>query len=73
MRASTAKNHQINHFGFRITDKKEWVERIKKYDLSILFGGPIQYPHSTSWYLEDPSGHEIEVSYTENDSMVFSK
>jgi len=53
----------VLHFGFRINDETEWRAKIEKFNL-LIHHGPIQYPKSTSWYLRDPSGNEIEVSYT---------
>lgn len=63
--------HYISHFGIRVSDRGEWEERIKKCKLEILFGGVYKYPHSVSWYLFDPSGHEIEVSYSEGRPLKF--
>lgn len=57
--------HKIYHFGIRITDKEDWEKRVKENKLKVNHGGAYQYPNSVSWYIEDPSGHEIEVSYTE--------
>lgn len=57
--------HQIYHFGVRVTDAKAWREVILKNNLKLHYGGEVKYPKSTSWYIQDPSGHEIEVSYSE--------
>jgi catechol-2,3-dioxygenase len=53
--------HRIYHFGIQVSDKEEWLAKVKKFDAKITH--EIEYPHSTSWYVSDPSGHEIEVSY----------
>ena len=58
--------HQLNHFGLRISDPIEWRKTLKKNSIAVGYGGEIQYPRSTSWYIQDPSGHEIEVSYSEH-------
>jgi catechol 2,3-dioxygenase-like lactoylglutathione lyase family enzyme len=57
--------HQIYHFGIRVKDEDAWRAAIAKHQLKIQYGGEIAYPRSISWYILDPSGHEIEVSYTQ--------
>ena len=71
--ASSDQNrfHQINHFGFRILDRTAWEEKIKEHNLELLFEGIREYPNSYSWYVRDPNGHTIEVSYTEGDCLKF--
>ncbi len=56
------KYHRIYHFGFQIDSKEAWEECIKAHQIKVAYGGAIRYPHSYSWYVEDPNGHEIEVS-----------
>lgn len=58
----------IYHFGLRVSDPDTWKKKIQQLELKIHLG-PIAYPHSTSWYLYDPSGHEIEVSYAPNGTI----
>ena len=58
--------HQINHFGIRISDAKKWQQVVEEQKIKLHYGGAIKYRHSTSWYVHDPSGHEIEVSFAEN-------
>ncbi|MFL5783920.1 MAG: VOC family protein [Bacteriovoracaceae bacterium] len=55
--------HRIYHFGLRISEKEAWEKIVQEKNLKIMYGGAYQYPHSLSWYIHDPSGHEIEVSY----------
>jgi catechol-2,3-dioxygenase len=64
-------HHKLMHFGLRISDADAWREMILKYKLKVQYGGPVDYPHSTSWYLNDPSGHEIEVSWCAEGKMHF--
>ena len=61
----------INHFGFRITDQAEWQETITREKLHVLYDGPISWPHSTSWYVKDPTGYEIEVALWNDDAIAF--
>lgn len=66
------KYHHIYHFALRLKNKDEWEEVVKKYQLKIEYGEPIKYPHSTSWYIQDPTGHEIEVVIWDNDIIKFN-
>ncbi len=65
----TSKHHKIFHFGLRISDPQQWEERMQ--DLNIEPNLVWDYPHSKSWYVSDPSGHEIEVCYWQNDRIQF--
>ena len=63
--------HGVNHFAFRITDKLDWEEKIKQENLTIAYGGAWRWPHSTSWYINDPTGYNIEVVLWDDDKVVF--
>ena len=52
----------INHFGLALTDFDAAMKELKKNGVEILYGGPVQWPHSRSLYIKDPSGHEIELA-----------
>jgi len=65
------KRHAIYHFGLRITDANAWRRTIDEERLTVRYGGPIDWPHSTSWYVTDPSGHEIEVAAWHDDRAAF--
>ena len=67
------RNYQIFHFGLRIGDLNQWQSVVREQNLKIEFSGEVQYPHSTSWYVLDPSGHEIEVSYASSEQLQFPK
>ena len=64
--------HHINHFAFRITDSKKWQETMARQKVSVAYGGPVRWNHSTAWYVEDPSGYEIEVACWDGDQVSFS-
>lgn len=66
-----ARFHQIYHFGLRIRDRAEWEKTLAQFKPKVLYGGAMRYPHSTSWYVKDPTGYEIEVSYWDNDELKF--
>lgn len=63
--------HQIYHFGIRVSDLNHWQKTIQEQQLTLNYGGVVEYPNSLSWYVYDPSGHEIEVSYTSSGRMQF--
>lgn len=57
--------HAISHIGFRITDYDEFAKRVEAFN-PVQPYEKIAYPHSDSWYLEDPTGHVLEVSFWRN-------
>ncbi len=63
--------HQIYHFGIRVSDMARWQKAVQENHLKVHYGGEINYPNSKSWYVHDPSGHEIEVSYAEQGRLQF--
>lgn len=60
---SRETKHKIYHYGIRINDRNKWQQIILEKGIIVLYEGPIEYKNSISWYIEDPSGHQIEVSY----------
>jgi len=62
--------HALAHFGLRITDRKAWEETIAREKVSCVYSD-FRYPHSTSWYVVDPTGWEIEVALWDNDAVQF--
>jgi catechol 2,3-dioxygenase-like lactoylglutathione lyase family enzyme len=60
--------HGIAHLGFRITDRDAWLKTIKAENLDTYYW---RYPHSESWYVNDPTGWEIEVALWDNDQVRF--
>jgi catechol 2,3-dioxygenase-like lactoylglutathione lyase family enzyme len=63
--------HRINHFAFRIEDPAAWRKLIEYHKIPLKYGGEDRFPHSTSWYILDPSGHEIEVVFWDEDQVRF--
>ena len=51
------------HIGLRVEDRAEWLATIEREDVEVLYGGAIECPHCTSWYIKDPTGWEIEVAH----------
>lgn len=53
----------IRHFGFAISDEFDGViATLEANGATVLYGGPVAWPQSRSIYVEDPSGHMIELS-----------
>jgi lactoylglutathione lyase len=65
-------HHGINHFAIRITDSDEWREVVERENVEIQFGEEIRYPNSTSWYVVDPTGYQIEVVHWDEDKIRFA-
>ncbi|MBL7014468.1 MAG: VOC family protein [Candidatus Marinimicrobia bacterium] len=63
--------HAMSHFGLKIDDKSKWLAIIEEQNLNILYGGVIEWPFSSAWYLKDPSGWEIEVALWKNTTIQF--
>lgn len=63
--------HQVNHFGLRITDRPAWEAAVARLGIPVRYGGPVRWPHSTSWYVTDPTGWEIEVAHWDDDRVRF--
>lgn len=51
--------HGIRHFGLRIEGEQAWRELLGRENLKYE---ETRWPFSTSWYVNDPTGYEIEVS-----------
>ena len=54
---------RINHFGFHVEDFDQLKEKLQAENVEIMYeGAAIDWEHSRSFYIKDPSGHEIELS-----------
>lgn len=63
--------HKVYHFGLRLIDKSEWLKKLKAFRLETFYSSPVNYPNSTSWYVKDPTGHEIEVAIWNQNKVIF--
>lgn len=63
--------HRIAHFGLRITDRAQWEQTLRREKLHVHYGGAYDWPHSTSWYINDPTGYSIEVALWNDDTPRF--
>ena len=53
--------HGVNHFALRISDRDRWLETVRREKIDVAYGGVVEWPYSKSWYVQDPTGYEIEV------------
>ena len=63
--------HGVAHFALRILDENEWLEIARREGVTINYGGEVTWPHSRSWYIQDPTGYEIEVVRWNDDRIRF--
>jgi catechol 2,3-dioxygenase-like lactoylglutathione lyase family enzyme len=64
-------HHAPSHFGLRIEDRAKWEETVERERVAVGYGGAVRWPHSTAWYVEDPTGYEIEVALWDDDVVRF--
>jgi catechol 2,3-dioxygenase-like lactoylglutathione lyase family enzyme len=60
--------HGIRHFGLRIESEAEWQEILRREGLDYE---ETRWPRSTAWYVNDPTGYEIEVSHWKEGGIGF--
>lgn len=65
--------HGMAHFGLRITSESEWLEVVERERLPLLYDGVIRWPHSRAWYVNDPTGYEVEVALWTDDQIKFTE
>ncbi len=52
----------FHHFGLYIENFEEAVDKCKELGIEIYYGGPVKWESSTSIYIVDPNGYEIELT-----------
>ena len=71
--AYDADTHGVCHFAIRITDKDEWESVMQREQIRLDYEDQaIHHSHSTSWYVLDPTGYQIEVVYWNDDEIRFA-
>ena len=50
------------HFGLHIENFKDIIEKCTEMEIEIFYGGPLKWENSTSIYIKDPNGYEIELT-----------
>jgi catechol 2,3-dioxygenase-like lactoylglutathione lyase family enzyme len=64
------RRHAIRHFGLRIEDEGAWEDLLRREGLDYE---EVRWPRSNSWYVNDPSGYEIEVACWKEGRIRFEK
>jgi len=62
MSLNILKKNGFNHFGLHINNFEDVVQKCKELDIEIYYGGPIDWERSSSIYIKDPNGYEIELA-----------
>ena len=65
------KIHVMRHIGIRFSDRSEWEARMAREGIEVDPDHVVENPHSKSWYIQDPTGYEIEVACWEDDVISF--
>ena len=52
----------FNHFGLHIKNFEDVMQKCKELGLEVYDGGPIEWESSSSIYIKDPNGYEIELA-----------
>ena len=60
--------HGIRHFGLRIEDEGEWRALVEREGIPAE---ETRWERSTSWYVNDPTGYEIEVAHWKDGRIEF--
>ena len=60
-RLAEHSQHGMNHFALKLNNREVFLKKVEKHNIPVHYGGPVKWPHSTSWYISDPTGYEIEV------------
>ncbi len=63
--------HGLNHFALRVDDRAAWESRVLEQAIPVEYEGAVEWPHSVSWYLVDPTGYQIEVVHWNNAKIAF--
>lgn len=71
-RSEVPSRAAINHFALRITDRAAWEATVAREGLRFSYMSPLDYPHSVSWYVDDPNGYQIEVVQWHRDEVAFA-
>lgn len=70
--ARLAAEPRLNHFALRLAEAEPFLAAVARERVPFDYGdGEIRYPHSRSWYVRDPSGHQIEAVVWDEDTVRF--
>ena len=52
----------FHHFGLHIKNFDIIITKCEEMGIKIYYGGPLKWENSTSIYIQDPNGYEIELT-----------
>ena len=52
----------FNHFGLHIKNFEDVIKKCTEHDIEVYYGGTIEWERSSSIYIKDPNGYEIELA-----------
>lgn len=52
----------FNHFGLHINNFEDVMQKCTELGIEVYYGGPIEWERSSSIYIKDPNGYEIELA-----------
>ncbi|WP_428326466.1 VOC family protein [Nitrosopumilus sp.] len=52
----------IAHFGFHVENFDDIMQKCKELGVEVLYDGPVDFEKSSSVYIRDPTGYDIELS-----------
>ena len=52
----------FNHFGLHIENFEDIMHKCKEMGIEIFYGGPLKWEKSSSIYIKDLNGYEIELA-----------
>jgi len=56
------KKNGFNHFGLHINNFGDVMQKCTELGIEVYYGGPIEWESSSSIYIKDPNGYEIELA-----------
>lgn len=63
------KMHGLSHFALRIHNRSEWEATLAREQIKL--NDVVEWPHSSAWYINDPTGYEIEVVLWRDEKIAF--
>ncbi|WP_428324701.1 VOC family protein [Nitrosopumilus sp.] len=52
----------IAHFGFHVENFDDIMQKCNEFGVEVLYDGPVEFEKSSSVYIKDPTGYDIELS-----------
>jgi len=52
----------FHHFGLHVENFEDVIHKCTEMGIEIYYGGPLKWEKSSSIYIKDPNGYEIELT-----------